>query len=441
MNTVFNKLNCILAALLLLLATACSSHGNAGKLNGSSGQQTTSSELVILISLDGYSQQYLGKYPAPNIEMLMAEGVVAEAMQPSFPTKTFPNHYSIVTGLYPGNHGIVENNIYDADFDAIFRMSKPEEVTDARWWLGEPIWVTAELQGIKTATYFYPGSEADIKGVRPSLWQAYDGDVSNSERVRSVLNWLSLPEAERPAFLTLYFSTVDDAGHQYGPWSAEVKAAVAEVDQAVGELIAGLKQQNLYGKVNLILVSDHGMAEVIPEQVIVVDKLFDTSDAVLTLWTPEIVSIFPKPGMLEPIYQQLRTSLPSSATVYRKTELPDRWHYKQSKRVAPLLIIPEPGWRLMQQSQYQRWQAKTNQHSVTGSHGYDNIAPQMQAIFIGHGPAFAGGKTIPPFANIELYNLMCAILDITPAANDGDPAWTRQLLQLQKDEPTAIRQY
>lgn len=425
MSTIFNSLASLLIMLTLFAVTACSSNDNVAK-------QTTVDPVVILISLDGFSQQYLGKYPTPHIEKLMVEGIVAKAMQPAFPTKTFPNHYSIVTGLYPGNHGITENNIYDADFDAIFRMSKPEEVTDGRWWLGEPVWVTAELQGIKTATFFYPGSEADIKGIRPSYWQAYDGAISNSERVQSVLSWLSLPKAERPAFLTLYFSTIDDAGHRYGPDSPQVKAAVAEVDNAIGELIDGLKQRKLFNQVNLMLVSDHGMAEVPPEQVIVVDNMFDTSQAALTLWTPEIVSIFPKPGQLESIYQQLSSGLPDSAKVYRKSDLPGRWHYKQSKRVAPLLIIPEPGWRLMQQSQYQRWQAKLAQQSVTGSHGYDNIAPQMQAIFIGHGPAFANGKTIPAFANIELYNLMCAILGITPAANDGDPAWASQLLQLKQ---------
>lgn len=384
---------------------------------------------IILISLDGYSQQYLGKYSAPHIEQLIAEGIVAEAMQPAFPTKTFPNHYSIVTGLYPGNHGIIENNIYDADFDSIFRMDNSEEVTAARWWLGEPIWVTAELQGIKTGTYFYPGSEADIKGVRPRYWQVYDGKISNTERVQSVLQWLALPPEERPRFITLYISTIDDAGHQYGPDSAEVSVAVAEVDKAIGQLISGLKQQNMYGKVNLMLVSDHGMANVPAEQVIVVDHLFDTSKALLTLWTPEIVSIFPKMGELENIYQQLSTNLPAAARVYRKQELPDRWHYQQSKRVAPLLIIPEPGWRLLQHKRHLREQNDPSRQAVTGSHGYDNIAPQMQAIFIGHGPAFAKGLTIPAFANIQLYNLMCSILGITPAPNDGNPEWAESLLK------------
>lgn len=422
MSSVYRTFSYALLSLAIFSVVSCSSSTVNSK-------QPKVDATVILISLDGYSQQYLGKYPAPNIEALIKEGLIAESMQPAFPTKTFPNHYSIVTGLYPGNHGIVENNIYDKDFDAIFRMSKPEEVTHARWWLGEPIWVTAELQGMRTGTYFYPGSEADIKGVRPSYWQTYDGNISNSERVNSLLTWLALPKDKRPRFLTLYFSTIDDAGHRYGPNSSQVAAAVAEVDQAIGELVAGLKQQNLYGKVNLLLVSDHGMAEVPPEQVIVVDSLFQSENAALILWTPEIVSIFPKTGELDAIYHQLKTALPNSAKVYRKSDLPARWHYQQSKRVAPLLIIPEPGWRLMQQSQYQRWLQRTDKQAVTGSHGYDNIAPEMQAIFIGHGPAFAKGQQIPAFANIQLYNLMCAILGITPALNDGDLTWAEQILK------------
>lgn len=381
------------------------------------------SEGLLLISLDGFARHYLDRYEAPAIRALAAAGSTAQAMQPVFPTKTFPNHYSIVTGLYPAHHGIVENNIYDARFDSIFRLNKPEEVKNARWWLGEPIWVTAEKQGVKTATYFYPGSEAPIQGIRPALWQSYDEGIDNLQRVRSVLSWLDLPPAKRPAFLTLYFSSVDDAGHAYGPDSPEVAAAIHEVDAAVALLVEGLKQRGLYGKLDLMLVSDHGMAAVPRSQVIVLDQKFDPSNAALVLWTPEIVSIFPKPGQLDNIYLQLQQSLPAQAKVYKKSQLPARWHYQNSKRIAPLLVIPEPGWRLMQQAKHQQWLAERSADSVSGSHGYDNASPAMQAIFIGHGPSFVAGRTLPAFANIELYNLMCRILRIQPAANDGDPAW------------------
>lgn len=383
---------------------------------------------LILISVDGFAQHYLQRYKAPVLQRLAQGGVTAVSMQPSFPTKTFPNHYSIATGLYPAHHGIVENNIYDADFDAVFRLNKHEEVSNGRWWLGEPVWVTAEKQGVKTGTYFFPGSEAAIKGVRPGLWQAYDGSVSNIDRVKSVLAWLDLPVEKRPQFLTLYFSSVDDAGHAYGPESEHVAAAIADVDQALGVLVAGLEQRGLLNTINLMLVSDHGMAKVPEQQVIELDQLFDEKKAALVLWTPEIVSIFPKAGELEPIYRQLKTSLPPQATVYKKSELPERWHYQNSKRIAPLLVVPEPGWRLMQKHKQQAWLETPGRSVVTGSHGYDNNSPAMQAIFIGHGPAFSAGRQIPTFANIELYNLMCRILAIQPAANDGDPHWSETVL-------------
>lgn len=386
------------------------------------------SDSLLLISIDGFAQDYFRRYKAPVLHRLAQGGVTAARMQPAFPTKTFPNHYSIATGLYPAHHGIVENNIYDADFDAVFRMNKPEEVTNGRWWLGEPVWVTAEKQGVKTGTYFFPGSEAAIKGVRPGLWQAYDGSVSNIDRVNSVLAWLDLPIEKRPQFLTLYFSSVDDAGHAYGPESEQVAAAIADVDRALGVLVAGLEQRGLMNTINLMLVSDHGMAKVPQQQVIVLDQLFDENKAALVLWTPEIVSIFPNKGDLEAIYQQLKTSLPPQATVYKKSELPERWHYQNSKRIAPLLVVPEPGWRLMQKQKQKEWLEKPGRSAVTGSHGYDNNSPTMQAIFIGHGPAFGAGRQIPAFANIELYNLMCRILGIQPAANDGDPHWAETVL-------------
>ncbi len=403
-------------------------------LNAYSAQSQPAVNSLVLISIDGFAQEYLKRYKAPTLQRLAQSGVTAQSMQPAFPTKTFPNHYSIATGLYPAHHGIVENNIYDADFDAVFRMSKPEEVTNGRWWLGEPVWVTAEKQGVKTGTYFFPGSEAAIKGVRPGLWQAYDGSVSNIDRVKSVLAWLDLPVEQRPQFLTLYFSAVDDAGHAYGPESEQVAAAIADVDQALAVFVAGLEQRGLLNQINLLLVSDHGMAKVPAQQVIELDQLFDQKKAALVLWTPEIVSIFPKAGELEPIYQQLKTSLPFAARVYKKSELPARWHYQNSKRIAPLLVVPETGWRLMQKHKQQEWLEKPGRSAVTGSHGYDNNSPAMQAIFIGHGPAFKAGSQIPAFANIQLYNLMCRILGIQAAANDGDPDWVDTVYQAKEQQ-------
>ncbi|WP_233081672.1 ectonucleotide pyrophosphatase/phosphodiesterase [Rheinheimera soli] len=413
--------------VLLCLVISLDLHSAQAKSHSQSQDHS-----LLLISIDGFGQKYWDSYKAPVLHQLAQGGARALSMQPVFPTKTFPNHYSIATGLYPANHGIVENNIYDADFDAVFRMSKPEEVTNGRWWLGEPIWVTAEKQGVKTGTYFFPGSEAAIKGVRPGLWQAYDGSVSNIDRVNSVLAWLDLPVEQRPKFLTLYFSSVDDAGHAYGPESKQVADAIADVDQALGVLVKGLQQRGLQHSINLMLVSDHGMAKVPQDQVMAMDQLFDQKKAALVLWTPEIVSIFPKKAELEAIYQQLKTSLPPQARVYKKSELPERWHYQNSTRIAPLLVVPDTGWRLMQKHRQKEWLEKPGRSAVTGSHGYDNNSPAMQAIFVGYGPAFAAGSQIPAFSNIELYNLMCRILGIQPAPNDGNPDWVHSVYQAEK---------
>ena len=256
---------------------------------------------VILISLDGFRYDYLQRYRPPNLNALARTGVRARWMIPSFPTKTFPNHYTIATGLYPQNHGIVENNIYDPEFDAVFTLSDRAEVENSRWWLGEPIWVTAEKQGQRTASVFYPGTEAEIAGIRPTFWKRYDKEVSNEQRVETILSWLDLAAEQRPTLLTLYFSDPDDAGHAHGPISLETKRAVAKVDREVGSLIAGLRDRAILNQVNLVIVSDHGMASVNWRRAIRLDEMFDLNLAARIFWTRELVSIFPKPGQEDQI--------------------------------------------------------------------------------------------------------------------------------------------
>ena len=211
---------------------------------------------VILISLDGFRYDYLSRYRPPQLNSLAAEGVRARWMIPSFPSKTFPNHYTIATGLYPQHHGIVENNIYDPIFKAVFTLSDRKEVENGRWWLGEPIWVTAEKQGQRSGSVFYPGTEGEIAGTRPSFWKKYDEGTSNDVRVDTILSWLDLPRDQRPTFLALYFSDPDDAGHAFGPISSETKKAVLKVDSEIGRLIEGLKAREIFSQMNLIIVSD-----------------------------------------------------------------------------------------------------------------------------------------------------------------------------------------
>jgi predicted AlkP superfamily pyrophosphatase or phosphodiesterase len=375
---------------------------------------------VLLISLDGFRSDYLAKYAPKNLNFLARTGVRARWMIPSFPSKTFPNHYTIATGLYPENHGIIENNIYDPVFKAVFSLTDRKEVENPRWWLGEPIWVTAEKQGQRSGSVFYPGTEGEIAGTRPSFWKKYDEGMSNDVRVATILSWLDLPRDQRPTFLALYFSDPDDAGHAFGPISSETKKAILKVDAEIGRLIEGLKTREIFNQINLIIVSDHGMATVRWSNAILLDKFFDTNLTARIFWTREIVSIFPRDGKENKIYQSLKRKLPPQARVYRKAEMPARFHYSQSPRIAPLLVLPSEGWILTNQQQFAEIQTKGETKSSRGGHGYDNRLSSMRAIFIGHGEAFRKGRVVEPFENIQVYNIMTRILGLKPAPNDGN---------------------
>lgn len=383
---------------------------------------------VILISLDGFRYDYLEKYKPANLNYLARAGVRAKWLIPSFPSKTFPNHYTVVTGLYPQNHGIVENSVYDKQSKTVFAMHDREQVQDGRWWLGEPIWVTAEKQGQKSAPFFFPGSEAEIGGKRGTYWKPYDGEMPNKARVDTVLAWLDLPADRRPTFLSLYFSDVDDAGHRHSPDSVETKKAVLGVDKELGRLIGGLKARGVFEKVNLIIFSDHGMATVDNNNAIILDEVFNIDLAEKILWTREITGIFPKEGKEAEIYETLKAKLPPQAKVYRKAELPARFHYSDSPRIAPLLVLPEEGWILTDRKWFEDKKAKGEMKSLKGAHGYDNQLQSMRALFIAHGEAFNKGKVIEAFENIHIYNVMCRILGLKPAANDGSFDVAREIL-------------
>jgi predicted AlkP superfamily pyrophosphatase or phosphodiesterase len=411
-----------------LLLSVCVLLATASSLVAQTQPITDLRPTVILVSLDGFRYDYLEKYKPSNLNYLARKGVRAKWMIPSFPSKTFPNHYTIATGLYPQNHGIVENNIYDSRFDKIFTLSDRKEIQKGRWWLGEPIWVTAQKQGQKTASIFFPGTEAEIAGLRPTYWKPYDQKMPDDARVDAILGWLDLPAAERPTFLALYFSDVDDAGHAQGPDSQETRVAVLNVDKSVGRLVAGLRARNILAPLSLIIVSDHGMASVDFNDAIILDELFDTQLAERIFWTREIISIFPKAGKEDEIYETLKSHLPPEARVYRKAELPARFHYSRSPRIAPLLVLPEEGWILTNRKSFEEMKSKGDMKHLKGAHGYDNQLTSMRAIFIAHGRRFKKGKVVEPFENVQVYNIMTKLLGLKPAPNDGNYSAARAVL-------------
>ncbi len=384
---------------------------------------------LILISIDGFRADYLAKYRPPNLIALSQRGVRAKWMTPSYPSLTFPNHYTIATGLYPQHHGIIGNDIYDPTSGASFSMSKQDAVRDARWWGGEPIWVTAEKQGQRAGAYFFPGTETEIGGVRPTYWKPYDEKVPNINRVGAALSWLDLAGEQRPTFIALYFSDVDHAGHDASPDSPEVAQAVTTVDDAVGRLIEGLKARGIYEQVNIIVVSDHGMATVNPTHITLLDNYFDVKKAARVVWGAQVTHIFPKTGEETTIYRSLKGRRFGHARCYRKRDIPARFHYRDSLRIAPVICMADEGWRMMSRQRYEedRQKGKIPDHNI-GAHGYDNRLASMRATFIAHGAAFKHGVVVAPFANIDVYNIMARILHLKPAHNDGGYRAARSVL-------------
>jgi len=369
---------------------------------------------LLLISFDGFRWDYMDKTDTPNLDRLVATGVKADALISAFPSKTFPNHYSIVTGLYPENHGIVFNSMYDPIFDATFSLGNRDEVQNGRWWDGEPIWVTAEKQGLKTLCNFWPGSEAEIKGVRPTYWVPYDGNLPNDERVKIVFEYLDKPAKERPSFYTIYFSDPDDYGHMSGPDSSSINIAIQECDARIGQLIAGLEQRNLFDKVNIMIVSDHGMAQLSQERLVFLDDYLDPTDLKMPNWSP-VLDIWCKESEVDSIFNLINGKHPNFS-VYKKQDVPEQLHFSNNRRIAPIIGIMDNGWTLTSHDYF----AEHQSYYTGGTHGFDPIHPDMHAFFLAYGPSFKSGTTVPAFENIQLYNLMAKVLELEPVANDGD---------------------
>jgi predicted AlkP superfamily pyrophosphatase or phosphodiesterase len=381
---------------------------------------------LILISFDGFRWDYRTKYSPSNMNRLAAKGVSADLI-PSYPSKTFPNHYTIVTGLYPGHHGIVANTVKDPPTGRRLSMSNSIENGDAMWWGGEPIWVTAQLNGLLTASMFWVGSEALIEGHRPNFWAPFNNSLSGNARVDRVLAWLDLPADKRPTLLTLYINDVDGAGHSSGPGSDAVRTAVRRADGYLGRLLRGLERRHLTDKVNIVLVSDHGMAETSTNRVVVIDDYISADDAEIIDINPTL-GLFPKTGREDAVYKALVNAHPR-LKIYRKAETPEHWHYRDHPRIPPIVGVVEEGWQLLPRATLSQ-RISRGQTGPRGEHGYDpRDAISMRGIFVASGPSFKSGVVLPAFENIHIYDALAEALGVTPARNDGDPAVARSMLR------------
>jgi len=364
--------------------------------------------VTILVSIDGFHPDYLDRGVTPVMSGLADSGVRA-AMRPSFPTKTFPNHYTVVTGLRPDRHGIVSNNFIDPERpDRTFNMS----VTDSFYWEGgEPVWIAAERAGISTATMFWPGSNIEIAETRPSNWHQFNQNVTGRQRVDAVIDWLRRPAETRPRFVTLYFDTVDTAGHRYGPDAPETDQAVAEIDALIGRLVREL--DTLGQPANLVIVADHGMAPIDESRVVRLDELVPP-ESIVTVDTGAFASIYLTEGALESVEAALLSQHPHM-TCWRRSEIPARFAYGANPRVAPIFCLAETGWMILNGAPDPEWPI------TGGNHGYDNEAPEMRALFLAHGPAFRSGVTLPDFDNVDVEPLLRRLIGLPQhdAAIDG----------------------
>lgn len=372
---------------------------------------------IVLLSLDGFRHDFPEKYPTPNLDSIARDGVRAKALLPCFPTKTFPNHYSIVTGLYPDHHGIVANKFYDPATDKIFALGSKEKFNPI-FYGGEPIWNVAEAQGIKTAVYFWPGSDVPINGRYPSIWKKYDKQTTFEQRLDSVVHWLQLPPESRPHFIAVYLEQPDIAEHESGPWSEEAKQQVLLADSLAGILRRVVNNLPIADKLNLIIVSDHGLAETSIERSITLEEYIPARWLAnpATMGNP-VVFLKAKPEYYDSI-KSVMSTIPH-AKGYISKDMPRRFHFGKNLRSLDFTIVAENGWSII---------TSPPEKIKKGNHGYDNRDKDMWAIFYATGPAFKKGYVQKPFPNLSIYPLIAHILGITIPPADGKLQPVRRML-------------
>ncbi|EEP76528.1 conserved hypothetical protein [Uncinocarpus reesii 1704] len=391
---------------------------------------------TILISLDGFRADFIARGLTPTLNQFITEGISPRFMLPSFPSVTFPNHFTLVTGLYPESHGVVGNTFWDPTLQEDFYYTDPKRSMHAKWWNAEPIWVTAEKQGVRAAIHMWPGSEAHIGPLEPTYVDKFNGSEELSVKVDRILHWLDLPgderrqqsaaDQKRPQLIASYVPNVDADGHKFGPNSTEIRATIADADRMLKALFDGLHTRNLTHIVNIVVVSDHGMATTSTDRLVQLDDLVDLS-------LIERIDGWPLQGLrpkndtdIPKIMHDLRKNseqYKDSIEVHTRENMPERYHFSNNDRIAPIWIIPKTGWAVVKKADLNIIEAKKKNvtYHPRGIHGYDHEHPLMRSIFVARGPSFPHkpNSRIDPFQNIEVYNIICDTLKIKPSPNNG----------------------
>jgi alkaline phosphatase D len=364
---------------------------------------------VVMLSMDGFRWDYPEKVKTPNLDYVEEIGVRAEASIPCFPSKTFPNHYSMATGLYPDNHGIVQNSFYATDLGKRYSVSNRESIIDPDFYFGEPIWITAEKQGVKSASYFWVGSEAPHDGLFPSYHLDYNGAVPFEKRIDGVIEWLNLPEKERPHLIMWYIQEPDGIGHELGPDHFKTGEMIVYLDSLVGVFNKKISELSISDQINVIITSDHGMGQIKKEKTVFLYDLLQKDWCINVDGGNPVFSIDVKDEFYDTAYAILSTT--NNITSWKKEEIPDRLHFGKSPRVKDFVVVADSSWNLRKSSKRKAYSG--------GAHGYDNRNKDMHAIFYAYGPSFKKNYQHHSINNIDLYPLICEILNLKPQKVDG----------------------
>ena len=389
--------------LLLVLLTGCAASRKAHVSATPDGKQ-----YVVILSMDAFRWDLAGRSHTPTLDSLARAGTYAE-IYPVYPSNTFPSHYAMATGLHPDHHGVVNNNFYDRKAGRKLSVFDAEDVRLPGFWSGEPIWNTAEKQGVRTASFYWVGSEYPIQGCRPSIWKPFDKNVPFSDRADSVIAWLQLPEEVRPHLIMWYMEEPDGVGHRATPDSSATLSTVEHLDRILGDFFAEARRLDIFDQIDFIVLSDHGMATYYPENYVNLNDYLprDSFDYVFD-GVPTL--LYPKPTYTDSAYAILKRV--PRVTVWRKNEIPEKFVYGKNPRIGDLFVLPDIGTYL---------QFRPESCPVfAATHGYDNFAPEMEAIFYAAGPSFKQNVELPVMANVNLYLIIARLLDLQPAPNDGD---------------------
>jgi predicted AlkP superfamily pyrophosphatase or phosphodiesterase len=370
----------------------------------SNSPQQQKKPYVILISADGFRHDLADKYQAKNLQQLRSNGVAAKSMIASYPTLTFPNHYTLVTGLYPSHHGLVDNTFYDKKRDEMYRLGNRKAVEDSSWYGGTPLWVLAEQQRMVTASFYWVGSESAVKGVRPTYYYRYNDSIDIDTRIQTVKDWLTLPEDKRPHLITFYLPEVDHEEHMYGPDSKQTEEAVHFIDATIGKMVR--MTDSLQLPVNYIFLSDHGMIAVDTVNIIPKPAAVDTTKFKVPDGDVLVHMYAYNANDIQPTYEALKNEA-VDYDVYLAGNVPARWHYGAAddryQRIGDIILVP----RAPKYFQFRRRRSQ-----LFGKHGFDNALPEMHATFYAWGPSFKKQLQIGSFENIHVYPLIAQILGL-----------------------------